>query len=253
ARLSEEAGRASRARQDILSVVCHDLRNPLSIVRLGCKTLVESSPRLDPQTSRRQLQLMLHAAEQMDRMISDLLDVSSIEAGHLAIEPTEHSLKELVHDAFEMLSPFAQQKRLELRVDVSNETMVRCDRERVLQVFANLGGNAVKFAPAETPITLGADILNGMVRFSIEDRGPGIAPELMNKLFDRYSQARETAKKGRGLGLFISKGLVEAQGGERWAETQVGGGRTFFFAVPLAAAASETAPRHARPMGAFQP
>ena len=110
---------------------------------------------------------------------------------------------------------------------------VRCDRERMMQVFSNLIGNAVKFVPERGTIVLSAPP-RGRTRWSsVRDTGPGIPPARLPHLFQRYWQADETARKGRGLGLFITKGIVEAQGGVIWAESQVGAGSTFFITLPL--------------------
>src|SRR5262249_51811107 len=168
-------------------------------------------------------------------------DISSIEAGHLALELGEYGLKKLVGDAFEMLSPFAREKRLEMRGGGATDALGGCGRGRALQGFGNLRGNAVEVAPEGGSITLRGDTLSGMARFEVEDTGPGIAPAVMRNLFDRYWQAKETAKKGRGLGLFICKGLIEAQGGKIWAES-LSRGAAFFFTLPLAPPVSEDRP-----------
>jgi CheY-like chemotaxis protein len=250
ARLYEEAQKAIRARQDILSIVCHDLRNPLSTITLGTSTLIATSPQPDRRQARRQLEVMRRGARQMERMITDLLDVSSIESGHLAIDLGEQSINKLINDAFEMLLPLASEKKLLLRLQVpAREAWVMCDRERVLQVFGNLGANAIKFTPEGGSITIGAQVHDRVGRFAVEDTGPGISEQVLRKLFDRYWQARETAKKGRGLGLFISKGIVEAQGGRIWVQSHRTQGSSFFFTLPLAKQRAQPArPEPARPL-----
>jgi PAS domain S-box-containing protein len=251
ARLYEEAQKAIRARQDILSIVCHDLRNPLSTITLGTSALIDSSPQPDRRQARRQLEVMRRGARQMERMITDLLDVSSIEAGRLSIDLGEHSLNKLINDAFEMLLPLAREKKLLLRLQVpSREASVMCDRERVLQVFGNLGGNAIKFTPEGASITIGAQVHDRVARFAVEDNGPGISEQVLRNLFHRYWQARETAKQGRGLGLFISKGIVEAQGGRIWVQSHPTQGSSFFFTLPLAKQRGRqtTRPEPARPL-----
>ncbi len=251
ARLYEEAQKAIHARQDILSIVCHDLRNPLSTITLGTSTLIDSSPQPDRRQARRQLEVMRRGARQMERMITDLLDVSSIESGRLSIDLGEHSLNKLINDAFEMLLPLAREKKLLLRLQVpSREASVMCDRERVLQVFGNLGGNAIKFTPEGASITIGAQVHGRVARFAVEDTGPGISEQVLRNLFHRYWQARETAKQGRGLGLFISKGIVEAQGGRIWVQSHPTQGSSFFFTLPLAKQRERqtTRPEPARPL-----
>src|SRR5260370_40703803 len=126
----------------------------------------------------------------------------------------ENSLNKLINEAFENLLPLAREKKLLLRLQVpSRDAWVICDRERVLQVFGNLGGNAIKFTPEGASITIGAQVHGRVARFAVEDTGPGISDQVLRNLFHRYWQARENAKQGPGLGLFISKGLDEAQGG----------------------------------------
>jgi signal transduction histidine kinase len=144
-------------------------------------------------------------------------------------------VKSLVTEAMESATPLAAAAQLRVSCDVSeNMPSVASDRERVLQVFANLIGNAIKFTPKGGEVRILTSLDNGEVRFTIADSGPGIPPEHLNHVFDRYWQAKSTAKLGTGLGLSIAKGIVEAHGGRIWVESPPGSGAQFNFTLPLA-------------------
>jgi PAS domain S-box-containing protein len=240
ARLYEQARRAVRSRDDVLAVVSHDLRSPLNLVLIAAHSLARSRE----GSGDKHLQKIHRAVERMDHMIRDLLDMSSIEAGHLSIRPERLGLGSLIAEVAEMLGPQAAERklRLEVKPPTNAELEILCDRERVLQVFANLGGNAIKFTPAGGSVTIGAERIGLEVRFAIRDTGTGIRPDRLAHVFDRYWQAEETAKKGTGLGLFIAKGIVEAHGGRITVESIDGEGSTFSFTLPLATPSAEQPP-----------
>lgn len=233
AELYEAARRALRMREDILAIVSHDLRSPLNNIMLGAGAMASSSS--DHDRSRHH-DIIARAVQTMDRMIGDLLDFSSIEAGHLFVEQGEHEVQDLLDEALEVLSPLAAARGLRLEVEGSSENRrVLCDHERVLQVLSNIVGNAIKFTPPGGLITLGVDAgAENSVCFYVRDTGPGIPEKLSRHIFDRYWQAKETAKKGRGLGLYIARGIVEAMGGRIWVDSVLGKGATFYFTLPLA-------------------
>lgn len=251
AQLYEEAQRAIQAREDVLSIVSHDLKNPLAIITLSAVFLLQSSWQLDPP-KQQQLEMIQRAAEMMERIIHDLLDMSSIESGQLSVELGVHDIDGLMRDACEALLPLAQGKGLDLRLDtLGGSVQVLCDRERVFQVFSNLIGNAIKFTPAGGSITIRAEIQEHMALVAIRDNGPGIPAALVPHVFKRRWQARETARKGLGLGLHISKGIVEAQGGTIWVESQPGAGTTLFFTMPLASSVRESESERVRAQNDF--
>jgi PAS domain S-box-containing protein len=240
AQLYEEAQRAIQAREDVLSVVSHDLKNPLAIIMLSSVVLSRASEQPDSPKRENQLEMIQRSAELMDRIIHDLLDISSIESGQLSVELGVHDIDDLMRDACEALLPLARGKGLNLSLEtLGGSFQVLCDRARVFQVFSNLVGNAIKFTPAGGSITIRAEIREHMALVAIRDDGPGIAEALVPHVFKRRWQARETATKGLGLGLHISKGIVEAQGGTIWVESQPGVGATFFFTMPLASSVTE--------------
>jgi signal transduction histidine kinase len=235
ARLFADAQRAIRSREELLAVVSHDLRNPLSSILTSTSLLARRAPQEDGARTRKHTEIITRSVERMDRLIGDLLDIASIEAGGLVIEPETNDAAALLHDAIEAHSGAAREKeqRLESSVDASVH-LVRCDRERVLQVFANLIGNAIKFAPRATPIALSAQVVGDEVRFCVRDAGPGIAEAEVPHAFDRFYQVRKRARSGVGLGLSIAKGIVEAHGGRIWLESAPEVGSAFWFTLPVA-------------------
>jgi signal transduction histidine kinase len=243
-----EAQAASSARDDLLAVVSHDLRNPLNVVSASAGMLKRQLHADDlPDKVRSTAAMIDRAVGRMDRLISDLLDVSQIEAKRLSIEPSEQDVSSLVSEAAEMLRPLAAQKSqiIEAEVDCDADpdargSVVRCDRERILQVFANLGGNAVKFTAEGGSIAIRARTEGAAVVFAVTDTGPGITAEQLAHVFERYWRARSHRREGTGLGLSIAKAIVEAHGGIIRAESAIGVGSTFTFTLPLHTPASTT-------------
>jgi signal transduction histidine kinase len=171
----------------------------------------------------------------MNRLIRDLLDVTRMEAGHLSLESARVTAQQVVADARETQTSSASSASLDLRVDFADDLPdVWADRDRLLQVFENLIGNAVKFTKKGDRITVGAAPREGEVLFWVADTGRGIAAEDLSHLFDRFWQARKAGRGGAGLGLAIAKGIVDAHCGRIWAESTPGRGSTFFFTIPTA-------------------
>ena len=232
ARLYRTAQDASKLRDEVLSIVSHDLRNPLGTILTSVSFVPEILPNAPPAVAR-QLQIIRRQAEQANRLIQDLLDVSRMEAGRLPIDPESADARFLVLEACESSRPLAEGRGLRLEcAAVAGLPRVRADRDRVLQAFGNLIGNAVKFTPARGTITVGAEPGEGEVHFSVSDTGAGIRDEDLPHLFDRFYQARQTRRGGAGLGLAIVKGIVEAHGGRVRVESRVGEGSTFHFTLP---------------------
>jgi signal transduction histidine kinase len=175
------------------------------------------------------------AAARMNHMIRDLLDFSSIAAGRLSIHVQAHDVEGLITEGLELLQPIAADEgiRLEKEAKGLEGVAVRCDRERILQVFSNLIGNAIKFTGAGGSITVLTRYQDARLVFGVADTGPGIAPEDLTHIFDRYWQAKPKTREGIGLGLAISKAIVESHGGELWVESTLGRGTTFYFSLPL--------------------
>ncbi|QSQ12469.1 ATP-binding protein [Myxococcus landrumensis] len=246
ARLVGESRRAARAREDLLAVVSHDLKNPLGVVQLGA-ALLARGPGAKPggEVVAKQATRIQDATDRMSRLISDLLDWGRLEAGGLPLDLGEHSMTALLTEATESIRPLAEAKGLHLYTQPpEDDVRVRCDRTRVLQVLGNLMGNAVKFTPSGGDLEVGASVRDGLVCIHVRDTGDGIAAEALPHIFDRYWQARDATSRGTGLGLAIAKGLVEAHGGHIHARSTRGEGSTFAFTLPLSGVS--TAPHSTR-------
>lgn len=229
-----DAQRATKARDEVLAIVSHDLRNPLASIVAAAALLGQDAE--DAAGVRRRSAVIQRSAARMTSLLGDLLDVSRIEAGGLALEQAPHAVDALVAEAMEHQRALADERGVRLRAELPEALpRVACDRDRVLRVFANLLGNALKFTPAGGDIAVRAAVDGAALRVSVTDTGPGIAPEHLPHLFDRYWQARSDNHGGAGLGLAIVKGLVEAHGGRLWVESAPGAGSTFYFTLPLAA------------------
>lgn len=236
ARLFKAAQEATRARDDLVAIVSHDLRNPIHTIHLAASFLLEIAPANDRRLqARRQLEVIQRSATRANRLIQDLLDVARIQAGGLAVDPISIDVKSLVHEAAEAATPLASAAQLSVEMEVPEPSpMVSSDRERILQVFANLIGNAIKFTPKGGEIRIQAKCDSSEIRFIVADTGPGIPAEHLSHVFDRYWQAKSTAKLGTGLGLSIAKGIVEAHGGRIWVESPPNSGAQFNFTLPAA-------------------
>jgi signal transduction histidine kinase len=231
-RLYGEAQQVIGAREEILRIVAHDLRNPLNTISMATSLLIETP--LPEQTRTNQLRVVKRAGERMNRLIQDLLSVTTIEAGRLTIEPREVLVADLCREATEMLEPLAREKSITLAVDgPADLPHVRADPARMLQVFSNLVGNAVKFTPAGGSIIISTATGDGVVQCAVADTGPGIPQEQLPKIFGKFWQARRGDQRGVGLGLQIARGIVEAHGGTLGVRSEVGRGTVFSFDLPV--------------------
>jgi len=232
ARLFHEAQQATRARDDVLAVVAHDLRNPLNTVSMAVSLMLESTPPERVQ-ERRQVEIVRRAADRMNRMIQDLLEVKRMESGRLAIDAKAESPVSLINDTIDMLRPLASGSTIRLEANVEEDLpQVLADSARIQQVLSNLVGNAVKFTPRNGRVSVTAEPADGEVRFGVIDTGPGIPAEQLPHIFGRFWQAQASDRRGIGLGLAIAKGIVEAHKGKIWVESHVGLGSTFYFTLP---------------------
>lgn len=231
ARLSEALYAAVRARDDLLAVVAHDLRNPLWGIRVSAEAMKLAGAH---EADRRKLDAVLHAVTVMDGLIGDLLQAADIEARGVMIEPAPEDPAALVEEAFVTMGLAAEARQLRLERAVAPDLpAIRCDRRRAVQVLSNLVGNAVKFTPPGGAIRIEAVQAGEQgVRFLVSDTGAGIPPEQLPRVFDRYWKGSPQDGGGVGLGLFIARGIVEAHGGEIQVTSTVGVGTTFSFTIP---------------------
>jgi signal transduction histidine kinase len=229
-RMYKDAEERIDAREEVLKIVSHDLRNPLHTISMCASLLLDvPMPSSDQGTH---LQRIKRAGERMNRLIQDLLDAAKLEAGRVAIAARPIQVAPLMREAQEMLAPLAAEKGLSLDCKIAEPLPeVTADGGRVLQVLSNLVGNAIKFTPKGGRIVMRAEDAPGGVRFSVADTGPGIPEEQLTKLFGRFWQGNPADRRGIGLGLTISKGIVDAHGGRIWVESRVGEGTTFHFTL----------------------
>jgi PAS domain S-box-containing protein len=234
-RFEEEIERGLQLRNDMVGIVSHDLRNPVAAVKmLAGAILRDASDSASPEL-RENLALIRVASEQMEILISDLLDVSRLEAGQLAVHPEPVTANDLVRDALETLLPLAEQKGIRIVIELDPDAgEVFADEPRVHQVLSNLVGNSLKFTATGGTITVTTHRVGTDVRFSVADNGSGISEEQVPHIFERYWQSRRTQRHGAGLGLPIAKGIIEAHHGAIEAESELGAGTRMTFTLARA-------------------
>jgi PAS domain S-box-containing protein len=227
--LYDEARTAVRSRDDLVAFISHDLRNPLESISAATAIL-----QLVPQTAENaeNIESIARASTEMQRLVQDLLDVSTIEAGRMFVHRTEVDLRQLILELHTIVSPQVKAKgaRIETRL-VPGLSTISIDRHRILQVLLNLIGNALKFGEPGVVVTVGAERQDEAIRIWVQDTGDGISDEELPNVFDRFWRADRRA--GTGLGLALAKGIVEAHGGQIGVTSQLGVGSTFFFTLPL--------------------
>ena len=234
ARLHDTVRASLRARDEMVGVVSHDLRNPVAAVKMLSRTLLRA-PANGGSQAQESIELISQAAEQMDALIRDLLDVNRLDAGKLVISPVPVDPSVLLTDSLQTLRPLVDEKGISLDLQIETALpKVMADPERIQQTLSNLVGNAIKFSPAGSKIVVVARKDAEGVIISVLDNGKGIAPEHLPRVFDRYWQSSRTDRQGAGLGLAIAKGIVEAHGGRIWIESKPGEGTTASFTLPLA-------------------
>jgi PAS domain S-box-containing protein len=233
-RAREEAEQARLARDEVLSIVSHDLRNPVATVAMSAELLRDPELALSDEERRVQLDVIARSAERMNRLIRDLLDVARIERGHLTIDCRCHDAGAIAAEACEAFLATAQEKSLTLRCDAATGLpLVHVDRDRIIQLLSNYLNNAVKFTPAGGRIDVTVrEAEGGGVRIAVADTGPGIAPEELPHVFTRFWQAKRTAHLGTGLGLAIAKGIATAHRGTVDVQSEPGRGATFSLVLP---------------------
>ena len=232
ARLFAGRKKAISARDATLAVVSHDLGNSLNAIQLKAHLMLQSS---DPQ-SHTDAAFLHRRTNEMARLIQDLLDVSSIEAGRLRVEKTRQAVRPILNEVLEGSGQLAAQKSLRLEGEFATRENLEidCDPIRIRQVLTNLIGNAIKFTEPGGWIRVRVEARGNEVCFSVIDSGPGIPSAVLPHVFEFFTSASKIARGGTGLGLSIAKGIVEAHGGKIGVDSQTGMGSTFYFTLPLA-------------------
>jgi signal transduction histidine kinase len=231
----EAARKAIGARDELMGIVAHDLRNPLGAIAMKAALMRRGA---DPARVRQQAESIENVAMRMEYLIKTMLDVTTLEAGRFAVSVTRCAVADLLRETADLFGVLAASKEVHFEQSANEpRLMLLVDRERVLQVLSNLIGNALKFTPPGGDVILSIERQGGMVRFQVRDTGPGINADNLARVFERF-WTETPGKKGTGLGLFIAKGIVEAHGGRIWVESELGHGTRFFFTLPIAEAAA---------------
>lgn len=231
--LKEQA--AVRARDELVAVVSHDLRNPMTVISMLCGMLQKSFSADGANASRRissAISTMQQATSRMNVLLDDLLDTSRIEAGRYTIVAKPLNVSQIFEEAHTLLAPLASNKSIELSFHAEPGLHIHADPERLFQVLSNLIGNAIKFTGADGKVGVTATAEGEHIAFTVRDTGKGIPAEQLPHVFERYWTARDGNPSGTGLGLYISQGIIKAHGGLIEAQSQSGRGSTFHFTLP---------------------
>ncbi len=236
--LLAERARADEAlatRDDFLGIVSHDLRNMLNVVGYSAALIgQEVSPANPAEPVRSAVQRIQRSVARMNRLIGDLVDVASIEAGRLAVTLEVGDPARVATEAVDSFRAQASASGISLAEElVSPASVAAFDHARILQVLINLLGNAMKFTPAGGAVLVRVEGIENEVRFAVSDTGVGIPTDDLEAVFERFRQVHASDRRGVGLGLYIAKCIVQGHGGRIWAESRTGGGSTFCFTLPI--------------------
>lgn len=231
-RLMRDLERAVRSRDDVLAVVSHDLRNPLSAVRLSTQLLARS-PHPPEALIRRTIEAIDRSTASMNRLISDLVDLASLQRGKLRMEPADQALSPVLEEAVERHLEAARAKGVHLEPELSlGDLRLRFDRDRLLQVLGNLLHNALRACGPGDRVVVRGQVDGDRVEIAVEDTGPGVPEGIRDQLFEPYGVMRKRSEGGTGLGLFISRGIVQAHGGSLELDSTPGPGARFTITLP---------------------
>src|SRR6266851_1722206 len=229
--------RTDELRAALLSSVSHDLRTPLSSIKAAASSLLQEDVQWDDEARRSFALAIVREADRLNRLVANLLDMSRIEGGALKPEKEWYPLDELIHDVLGRMQPLLQGRAV--HTDIPDDLPpVQLDYLQIDQVLTNLIENAVRYTPVGSPIDISVELCEDTIRVSVADRGPGIPPSDVERVFDKFyrvlnTETRATRPTGSGLGLAVCRGLIEAHGGRIWVENRQGGGAIFRFTLPL--------------------
>ncbi|HZE07367.1 MAG TPA: PAS domain-containing sensor histidine kinase [Gemmatimonadaceae bacterium] len=234
ARLYSELQQVARMRDEVTSIVSHDLRNPVHTVRMASSMLLDIGDSMDSESARKNLMVIQRSALNMSRLLDDLLDVTKSEAGGFSIEAAATDVRSIMSSTVEQFRLQAAERGIELAVAMPEALPpAHADAARVAQVLSNLTGNALKFTPQGGSVRLSATVAGDEIVVAVADTGIGIAAENVAHVFDRFWQAKRASRASAGLGLAIAKSIVEAHGGQIRVESTEGLGTTFQFTLPV--------------------
>ena len=230
----ERAERLSREKDEMVTMVSHDLKTPLNVISLSLDFIQRYHPS-DAPPVQRMMDRGVRAVKTMESLVVNVLDVAKIEAGTLDVTFKPENAIELIKEMVEMSSPLAEKKGVQLATVLEPDDgtyKAYCERFRISQVLGNLIGNALKFTPEGGKVSVSVAKRETELLFRVSDTGVGIHPDHLEKIFDRYWQVEDTKRLGTGLGLWIARGIIELHHGKIWAESQAGAGSTFCFTLP---------------------
>lgn len=237
-RLLAQARAATQAREEILAVVSHDLRSPLGTIANALQSMSRELLDLAPEDGsrlRKYVDTIGRSTTRMTRLTNDLLDLASIDSGRLSIRCERQPISELIWDSLESFEAQAAKRRIRLGATVPDGIPdARCDKDRLLQVLANLVSNALRFTMPGGSVHIEARRAEQTILMAVRDTGHGMAPDVLAHLFDREWQATRRNSTGYGLGISISKAIIEAHGGAMFAESKLGEGTRISFTLPIA-------------------
>jgi signal transduction histidine kinase len=227
---------ALTTREEFVAIVSHDLKNPIGAIRSAMEMLLENHSRMAVDNeSRRLFELIKRNADSSLRLINDILDMERIVEGKLSMQIAPHSVGDIIDEAVEIHSSVATSKKISLKtVPLRSDYVAACDRDRVSQILSNLIGNALKFTPEGGTVCVGCEQNKNEIQISVSDTGPGIPENQKDRIFERFAQIGNKNRSGLGLGLYISKTLVESQDGKLWVRSDGENGSTFTFTLPVA-------------------
>jgi signal transduction histidine kinase len=237
-RLYKELESASKHKSDFLANMSHELRTPLNAIIGFSQVLREEMVGEVNEKQREYLDDILTSGNHLLSLINDVLDLSKVEAGQVELDVAPFSMQEALESGVVMVRGRATTDGVDVTLQPTDVGLVSGDERRVRQVIFNLLSNAVKFTPVGGSVDVSAMRVNGEVRVSVADTGPGIATEDVERIFEEFQQtdAGLEQREGTGLGLALSKRLVELHGGRIWVESEPGEGSTFVFSLPTGGA-----------------
>ena len=225
-----------RMKSDFFSMMSHELRTPLTSIKEGTSLLLEGKSGAVTERQKKLLGILEEESGRLIRLVNALLDLSKMEAGMMTYSFEQRSLAPLIQRAMTEIGPLIESKKISLEARISEGLpLVRMDSERILQTLRNLIGNAVKFTPDGGHVRISARAIPGGLEVSVADTGPGIPPDHLESIFEKYQQASPTGSyriNGTGLGLAVAKHIISSHGGRIWAESEKQQGSTFFFVLP---------------------
>ena len=229
-----ETKSALTTREEFVAIVSHDLRNPIGAILSFTEILLDDPSVKEINAEAKEwIEIIKRSAEASLRLISDILDMERIVGGKIQLHVASHNLSDVISECVDQFRHVAGAKKITLKAEGINlNSPINCDRDRVLQVISNLICNAVKFTPDGGTVTVKAEKIESEIRISINDTGPGIPEEQKNRIFDRFTQLGNKDRRGLGLGLYISKTLVESHNGKIWVISEPNKGSTFCFTLP---------------------